>query len=40
MRALAVATGHHDMQALSVTGADRVVSDLSQTAEILAWMLE
>jgi phosphoglycolate phosphatase len=40
MRALAVATGVHDTAALSVTGADRVVSDLSQTAEILAWMLD
>lgn len=39
MRCLAVATGHHGVEALSVTGADRVVSDLRQTAEILAWML-
>ncbi len=40
MRALAVATGHHDTAALSVTGADRVVSDLLQTAEILGWILK
>lgn len=38
MRSLAVATGHHDVAALSVTGADRVVSDLSNTAEILSWI--
>jgi len=39
MRSLAVATGHHTVEALSVTGADRVVSDLQKTSEILAWML-
>jgi phosphoglycolate phosphatase len=38
-RVLAVATGTYDAQTLHSSGADRVVSDLSDTEDVLQWIL-
>jgi len=39
-RTLAVATGTFAAPELEATGADRVVSDLSATADVVAWLLD
>jgi len=38
-RSLAVATGHHSVQQLKDAGADRAEADLSNTAQMVAWLL-
>lgn len=37
-RSLAVATGHYGVEKLAEAGASRVVSDLSDTREVLSWL--
>lgn len=38
-RSLGVATGHFSVEALRAAGADHAVPDLSNTAEIVAWLM-
>ena len=38
-RSLAVATGHDDADTLRDAGADRVVEDLTQTEELIEWLM-
>ena len=40
VRALGVATGRHDVATLAAAGADAVFPDLSDTAALLAWILD